>query len=168
MPICDFDKSKHLRSLRECVIELQNFEHEIDPRIPPGIDIVDDFIPRMLHRCRLCDGKILIAEVDGEVAGFATILSKVRNEEPEEGDFEYGLVSDLMVVERFRKQGLGRELLEAAESYARARDVNWLRIGVLAANQAADRLYSSMGYSSLYVEREKDLTAPKPEKADSQ
>ncbi len=158
MPICDFDKSTHLHSLRECVVELQDFEHGIDPRIPPGIDIVDDFIQRMLHRCRRCDGKVLIAEVDGEVAGFATILSKVRNEEPEEGDYEYGLVSDLMVVERFRKQGLGRQLLEAAESYARARGVKCLRIGVLAGNQAADRLYSSMGYSRLYVEREKDLS----------
>lgn len=143
------------------MVELQDFEHGIDPRIPPGIDIVDDFIPRLLHRCKLCDGKILIAEVDGEVAGFVTILSKVTNEEPEEGDYEYGLVSDLMVVERFRKQGLGRKLLKAAESYARDRGVKWLRIGLLADNQAADRLYASMGYSSLYVEREKDLTSSK-------
>ena len=161
MCICDFDKGRHLHSLRKCVVELQDFEHGIDPRIPPGIDIVDDFIPRLLHRCKLCDGKILIAEVDGEVAGFVTILSKVTNEEPEEGDYEYGLVSDLMVVERFRKQGLGRKLLKAAESYARDRGVKWLRIGLLAENQAADRLYASMGYSSLYVEREKDLTSPK-------
>ncbi len=158
MPICDYDESTHLHSLRECVVELQDFEHGIDPRIPPGIDIVDDFVPRMLQRCKQCDGKVLIAEVNGEVAGFATILSKVRNEEPEEGDYEYGLVSDLMVVPRFRKQGLGRQLLEAAESYARARGVKWLRIGVLAANQGADRLYSSMGYSRLHVEREKDLS----------
>ncbi len=158
MPICDFDKSAHLHSLRECVVELQDFEHGIDPRIPPGVDIVDDFVPRMLQRCKQCDGKVLIAEVNGEVAGFATILSKVRNEEPEEGDYEYGLVSDLMVVPRFRQQGLGRQLLEAAESYARARGVKWLRIGVLAGNQGADRLYSSMGYSRLYVEREKDLS----------
>ena len=167
MSICDFDKSAHLHSVRECVIELQDFEHGIDPRIPPVIDIVDDFIPRLLHRCRLCDGKILIAEVDGEVAGFVTILSKVRNEEPEEGDFEYGLVSDLMVAERFRKQGLGRRLLQAAESHARARGVKWLRIGVLAGNPAADHLYASMGYSNLYVEREKDLTSPNPETDDS-
>jgi GNAT superfamily N-acetyltransferase len=115
----------------------------------------------LLHRCKLCDGKILIAEVDGEVAGFVTILSKVTNEEPEEGDYEYGLVSDLMVVERFRKQGLGGKLLEAAESYARDRGVKWLRMGVLAANQGANNLYSSMGYTSLYVEREKDLTSRK-------
>jgi GNAT superfamily N-acetyltransferase len=161
MPIRDFDKSLHLHSLRECVVELQDFEHRIDPRIPPGIDIVDDFIPRMLHRCGQCDGKVLIAEVDGEVAGFATILSKVRNEDPEEGDYEYGLLSDLMVAERFRKQGIGRQLLDAAEVFATARGVRWLKIGVLAANQAANQLYSSMGYSSIYVEREKDLTSHK-------
>jgi GNAT superfamily N-acetyltransferase len=126
--------------------------------MPPGSDIVDDYIPHMLDRCKRCEGKILIAEIDGEVAGFATILTKVRSEEPEDGDLEYGLVSELMVVEKFRKKGLVRRLLEEAESYARANDVKWLRIGVLAGNRAADKLYASMGFSSQYVEREKDLT----------
>ncbi len=158
MPICDFDESKHLNRLRDCVIELQDFERRLDPRMPSGADIVDEFIPKMLDRLSQSGGKILIAEVDGEVAGFATILISVSSDELEDGDVEYGLVSDLMVVEKFRQQGLGRKLLQEAESYARANDVKTLRIGVLAANQGADKLYSSMGYSLLYLEREKVLT----------
>ena len=158
MLICDFEKSTHLERLRECLVELQDFERLLDPRLPPGSDIVDEYIPHMLDRCIRCQGKVLIAEVNGEVAGFATILTKVKSEELEDGDLEYGLVSDLMVLEKYRKQGLGRRLLEEAESYARANEVKWLRIGVLAGNQAADNLYSSMGFSSLYIEREKQLT----------
>lgn len=157
MSVCDFDASKHLDRLRECLIELQDFERSLDPRMPPGSEIVDEYIPHMLDRCERCGGKILMAEVGREVAGFVTILTKVKSEELEDGDLEYGLVSELMVMERFRNQGLGRELLEEAELYARANEVRWLRIGVLAANQAADSLYSSMGFSSLYLELEKDL-----------
>jgi GNAT superfamily N-acetyltransferase len=50
-------------------------------------------------------------------------------------------------------------LLESAESFARTSGVNWLRIGVLADNTVADRLYASMGFEAQYIEREKDLTA---------
>ena len=159
MLIIDFDKARHLDALRACLIELQDYESELDPRIPPGAEVVDEFIPRLLRNCRLSDGKILMAEVDGEVAGFVAVLSKVRNEEPEEGDYEFGLVTDLVVLKSFRNKGIGRQLLEAAEVFAKSRGVRWLKIGMLAGNQAANKLYSSMGYSTIYVEREKDLTS---------
>ncbi len=152
-----YDEGTHLHGLRECLVELQDFERRLDPRMLSGRDIVDEYIPQMLDRCIECDGRVLIAEINGEIAGFATILTKVSSGDLEDGDLEYGLVSDVMVVERFRSQGLGRKLLEEAESFARANGVKWLRIGVLAGNDVADNLYSSMGFSGLYVEREKDL-----------
>ena len=158
MLIRDLDEHTDLDQVRDCLIELQNYERSLDPRMPPGEDIVDEYIPRMLFRCETCRGKILIAEVDGEIAGYATVLSKVSSDELEDGGIEYGLVSDLVVRDAFRGQGFGRQLLDAAESYARACEVSWLRIGFLAGNQSAQDLYTSMGFANLYVELEKDLT----------
>ena len=125
--------------------------------MPSGSEIVDDYVPYMLDRCIECDGTVLVAEVDGEVAGFVTILTRVQSEDIAEGEIEYGLVSDLVVASKFRRQGFGRKLLEAAESYARANEVRWLRIGVLAENHSANALYDSLNFSKLYVDREKDL-----------
>lgn len=156
----DFDEKTHLNRVRECLVELQDFERLLDPRMPPGAEIVDRYIPQMLDRCRRCKGKVLVAEIDGRVAGYASILTRVRSEELEDGDFEYGLVSDLVVVQEFRKLGIGRKLLDAAESHARDCGVKSLRIGVLDDNEAAKRLYLSMGFSGLYVELEKTLGGP--------
>jgi ribosomal protein S18 acetylase RimI-like enzyme len=128
--------------------------------MPSGAEIVDAFIPRMLERCTNCDGKVLVAELNEEVAGFATILTKVTSEEIEDGEIEYGLVSDLVVVSEYRRRGIGRKLLEAAESYAKSNGVRWLRIGVLAENHFADGLYDSMGFKKMYIEREKELSEP--------
>ncbi len=44
-----------------------------------------------------------------------------------------------------------------AESFARIQEASSLRIGVLAGNQIAEDLYSSMGFALLYTELEKDL-----------
>jgi ribosomal protein S18 acetylase RimI-like enzyme len=157
MQILEFDKRIHAAGLRECFIELQDFERAIDPRMPGGADIAGDYIPAMMNRCRECQGKIFVAEVDGSVAGYATVLTKVRSDEPTDADVEYGFISDLVVLQKFRRQGLGRRLLDAVEAYSRSRDVQWLRIGFLAGNQAAHDLYRSAGFANLYRELEKDL-----------
>jgi ribosomal protein S18 acetylase RimI-like enzyme len=128
--------------------------------MPSGADIVDALIPRMLERCTKSHGRVLVAELNEEVAGFATILAKVTSDELEDGEIEYGLVSDVVVASKYRRQGIGRQLLEAAELYAKSRGVRWLRIGVLAENHSADGLYDSLGFKRLYVEREKELPGP--------
>lgn len=158
MPIRKFAARTDVLNLRQCLIELQNFERALDPRMPSGEDIVDDYIADMLRRCRECNGTVLVAEVDNEVAGYVTVMAKVSSEEIGAGDFEFGLVTDIVVLPGYRRTGLGKDLLAAAEAYAKANGVKWLRIGALAANHAAIAMYSSMGFSGLYVELEKDLT----------
>ena len=160
MHICDFNISNHLEGVRKCFVELQDFERSLDPRMPPGVEIVDTYIPYMLNRCKMCWGKILVADVDGEVAGFVTILTKVKSDDIEEGDIEYGLIPNLFVAKVFRNRGFGKKLLKAAESYAMGKKVKWLRIGVLADNQVANSLYESMGFETLLLEREKKLRQP--------
>jgi len=153
-----FDESRHLDGVRECLIELQDFERGIDPRMPPGAAIADAYLAEMFDRCKECGGRILVAEVHGNVAGYATILPKVRSEQIEDGNIEYGLISDLVVLESYRRLGLGKKLLEAAEQYARACKVKYLRIGVLAGNRVARSLYEVAGFSPLYTELEKVLS----------
>lgn len=156
--ILGFDKARHEDGLRKCLIELQDFERRIEPRMPPGAAIADEYLADMFKRCDEGGGRVLIAEVDGNVAGYATILPKVRSESLEDGDFEYGLISDLVVLRDYRGCGLGQELLKAAEQYAKACKVKYLRLGVLAGNQIAENLYASAGFSPVYIELEKVLT----------
>ena len=146
--------------LRACVIELQNFEREIDPRMPSGEEIVDDYIIAMLFRCRMCDGQVLVADVDGEIAGYVTMLNRVQSDDLDDGNLEFGLVADLLVRNAYRGTGLGRELMAAAESFAKENGVRWLRISVMSENAAARKLYASSGFSEIYVELEKDLDSP--------
>lgn len=153
-----FDKARHMEGLRQCLIELQDFERRLDPRMPSGAELVEPYLEQMFERCNRGGGRFLIAEVDGSVAGYTTILPKVKSEELEDGNFEYALVADLVVLEQYRGQGLGGKLLKAAEQYARACKCRYLRIGVLAGNDVAERLYTKAGFSPRHIELEKVLT----------
>ena len=85
------------------------------------------------------------------------ILNRVQSDDLDDGNLEFGLIADLLVRKKYRGTGLGRELMAAAETFAKENDVRWLRISVMAQNAAARKLYASTGFSEIYVELEKDL-----------
>ncbi len=157
MIVRDFDAATDLAGLQACVIALQDFESQLDPRFPDGTSIVEAYIPDILRRCEKYGGKIVVAEVDGEIAGYAMVWSSIKGEEIEDGDFETARLADLAVLENYRRQGIGKALIEACERYARECGAETLQIGVLAANEGAVRLYRSCGYEPFNVRLEKLL-----------
>jgi L-phenylalanine/L-methionine N-acetyltransferase len=86
------------------------------------------------------DAAVFVAEVDGRVVGR---LSLARDPHPASGH-----VADLglMVAEAYRRQGIGRRLLEQAVAWARVSDVEKLELHVFPWNEAALKLYESFGF----------------------
>lgn len=144
-------------AVRALSIELQDVERSLDERLPTGAAIADDYLSQLLGQCKSMDGEILVAEHNQTIVGYACILTRVQSDGVQDGDLTYGLVQDLAVTAAERGKGIGQALLKAAEARARENGVKWLRIGLLASNAAAHRLYSTNGYSKLYVELEKDI-----------
>jgi ribosomal protein S18 acetylase RimI-like enzyme len=134
-------------ALRDCIVELQECERRIDDRLRPGESIAVDYLGQMLDQCRECAGTILLAEQDGAIAGFVTVLTRVPFEALDDPPGEFALVTDLVVRERFRRRGLGTALLSEAERHAKAVGATELRIRVLSGNQPAERLYRRLGFA---------------------
>jgi GNAT superfamily N-acetyltransferase len=155
--IREFDSAIDFYAVRNCVVELQDYERRIDSRMPSGDDIADACIQDMLDRCEESSGTILVAVADNVVCGYACILAKVNSDAIYDGNIEYGLIVDLVVLDGFRSKGIGRKLIDAAELYARSKGVRWLRLCVMSENSKARRLYEACGFSELYIDLEKAL-----------
>jgi RimJ/RimL family protein N-acetyltransferase len=86
------------------------------------------------------DAVVFVAELDGELVGR---LSLARDQHPASGH-----VADLglMVDGRYRRQGVGRALMEAAAEWARESGVSKLELHVFPWNEPAIALYESLGY----------------------
>ncbi|HEV0223444.1 TPA: GNAT family N-acetyltransferase [Streptococcus pneumoniae] len=90
------------------------------------------------------DREVLVAEIDGAVAGYVTILPSAKH-----GPFAevYPELSDFNVFEPFRNQGIGNQLLEEAEK--RVKFVSskvTLGVGLHSGYGPAQRLYIKRGY----------------------
>ncbi len=144
--------------IRRCIVELQDYERKIDPRMPTGESIADAYLEEMLGKCKEHDGQIFISEINGEIAGYVTILGKMSSGNLDDGHLAYSCVDDLIVREQFRRNGVGMRLLETAELFAKSKNARWLRLSVLARNTSARKLYSSSGFSELYIDYEKGLS----------
>lgn len=136
---------------RACVVELQEAERRIDPRLRPGEAMADEYLGAMHARCAAFAGTILVAAIDDAVAGLAMVLTRVPFEALDEPPGEYALVAELVVRSRHRRRGVGAALLRAAEGVARDAGAAELRIAVLRGNRAARRLYRRTGFAP-YIE----------------
>lgn len=132
---------------RACVVELQDAERGIDPRLRTGDFIADDYLAQMHARCRNHTGAIFVAEYCNEIVGLVMVLARVHFELLDEPSGDYALVAELVVRDGFRRRGIGRALLYCAEQYASDAGAAELQIGVLSENTAARDLYLHEGFA---------------------
>lgn len=142
-----------------CIVELQNYERAIDERVLPGEAVRGWYLDHLLEICAAQDGTLFVAEVEDGVVGFAAVQRRVSNDDVDECDYDFALISDLGVNERHRGQGIGRALIAACEAFAREAGMRWLRIAVLGRNAVARGLYERCGFEDRQVVLEKPLAA---------
>ena len=61
---------------------------------------------------------------------------------------KHGYIYDIFVKEEFRGKGIGKILLEKAESYCREKGYSRILLMVSVNNETATRLYSKMGFKA--------------------
>ncbi|MFC1559793.1 ribosomal protein S18-alanine N-acetyltransferase [Candidatus Margulisiibacteriota bacterium] len=87
---------------------------------------------------------ILVAKVDGHLSGYI-IFEHVMDE---------GHISNLAVREKFRGQGIGRELVEFVLEEARKIDLKWIQLEVRESNKKARSLYSKYDFKEVRKRKE--------------
>ncbi len=113
----------------------------------------DDLMTRLSRR----GGRIVLAEIGSVVVaamGFsldqdaAYVTDDVR---------QHGTVTDLIVDEEYRGQGIGQKLLVEAERLTREAGHKRLVIGALVANERAERTYRAFGFEPYVTILKKEL-----------
>jgi ribosomal protein S18 acetylase RimI-like enzyme len=65
---------------------------------------------------------------------------------------EYGEITHLYIVEKYRRSGIGRKLMEIAEAYLKKMGCTHIRAGVFFPNVKAQKFYENLGYRFYNVE----------------
>jgi ribosomal protein S18 acetylase RimI-like enzyme len=142
----------------QAMVELQNFERTIEPLRLPGEEMAEAYIDKLLKDLQSNSGKIFIAERDSQLAGFIAVLRTNGHVDSELNvPIAAAYITDLVVLPRFRKQGVGIQLMQEVEKYAASLGVNVMEIEVLRENAPAYALYHKAGYIDYSVVLRKRL-----------
>jgi len=120
------------------------------PRLALPPDFSSKYIPKLTEDVRTKSGIMLVAEVDGERAGFIAVLPQESPRPWDESSGKSCLIWELHVDPRYRRQGIARRLLRTAESHFVAAGFDWISLGVFASNSTARRLYEAEGFRDSY------------------
>lgn len=134
-------------ALTRFVQELQHVERAFEPnrRIDP--DIGAEYFRVLMKRVAEEDGRVFVAEEEGEIAGWMVTLVEQSPIFIIQEERCAPIVSELFVAEGARGRGIGRALLQAAERDFKARGFGHMMIGVLAGNIRARSMYEKFGFS---------------------
>jgi ribosomal protein S18 acetylase RimI-like enzyme len=139
-------QSEDQEGLEACILELQNFEHALEPDRVEGARIVTRNREDLLALVRQNQGQLFVAEVNAEVVGFVCVRLEHEEDEYLSTLVDYAYISDLVVLPSHRGQGYGATLLQKAEEFVRFQGMTMLKIQVLVKNQQATSVYLHAGF----------------------
>ncbi len=96
---------------------------------------------------RVNDSAILVADCSGQVIGFAEVY--LRRPDPTNQAVvprQYAHLQSLSVIENFRRQGIGKQLLKATEAWAYDRGAVELRLDIWEFSAGPLAFYEKSGY----------------------
>jgi ribosomal protein S18 acetylase RimI-like enzyme len=122
-----------------------------------GLRTTPEQIRRRLIRSQGVEHPI-VAEIDGQVVGFASLrLVNYLGE-----DAPYAEISELFVSAHYRHRGIGRALMTELEVRARAVGASSVTVLTAADNRGAVALYRGMGFQEYSIALQKWLTDDRP------
>ena len=140
-----FDPARDAAALRACVIDHQNFHRGIESAWPAGEAIADEYLAYLDRVCAAQHGCLLMAEYDGQIAGFVCVAASTRGDAPDD-PAPFAWLQDLYVKPEHRRRGVASRLMAAAEAFARGEGAREMRLGVLHGNRDARGFYARQGF----------------------
>jgi ribosomal protein S18 acetylase RimI-like enzyme len=96
----------------------------------------------------------LLAALNDEVIGFSLLYEKEAKGLDLLIPCKYAYIQDFIIAERYRNCGFGSQLFEASKQWAKAHDMEYLRLSAFPANSKAIRFYKRHGLALQMVSME--------------
>lgn len=84
---------------------------------------------------------IIVATEGDDIIGILHIIEKITPPYPSVVPHKYAEIMDIFVTETFRRNGVGKMLIIAAEEWAKSRGLEYLELNVIHENTGAFKFY---------------------------
>jgi GNAT superfamily N-acetyltransferase len=103
------------------------------------------------------EAAVFVAELDGQLVGFVEIYLRQDDPNPVVVSYKYGYLQSLMVSQNHRSDGYGKQLVHAAEHWAKAKGAEEIRLETWEFLAGPLKFYEKSGYRTLKRTLVKDI-----------
>jgi ribosomal protein S18 acetylase RimI-like enzyme len=136
-----------LATLIAFVEAIQEHERTNVPDLKSGSEIGSDYAQLLIRTAAERNGCILMARTDTEIIGVGCALVEQDDDTLLRDDARtHAYISDIFVVDAWRRRGIAMRLLETLEVEMRSRGCHRIRICSKATNHFASECYKKAGY----------------------
>jgi ribosomal protein S18 acetylase RimI-like enzyme len=137
-------------------LELMDFHKRLDPHFSLSADSHMRFKEFISDHIKSDTSRVLVAEEDSKaLAGYC--LAALAKHPPVFDRRDYGIVFDLAVTERRRRQGIGERLYNAAEAWFAGRGIHRIEVQVAVSNEVSASFWWKMDFNPYITTEFKDI-----------
>lgn len=125
-------------------MDMMHEHEEFDERVRLSVAADEAYRNYACRHIENPEAPVFVADHSGRIIGFC--LAYVARSLPMFRPSSYGFISDLMVMESWRRQGVGRSLLGAVQQWLREQGVRSIQLQVYSRNTAAVAFWSRLGF----------------------
>lgn len=130
---------------REAVNAMARQVHALHVAWRPDIfEMPEELYPLERFRSAVADRQLYVAKLDGETVGYTLLVVRFADR-PGLVKRKVMLLEEICVDAQYRRQGIGRQMVEDVKALARAFGCTDIQLGVYPQNTAALALYESAG-----------------------
>lgn len=143
-------------AIRQCIVELQEYERLIDPHRLEGVKIAHEYLAHLLSLCGGGVGKIFVVEINKEVVGMVSVYIEDDKKHFRKAH-RFGYISDLIVMKEHKSDGVLKDLLQKAEEYAKSQHITAIQASVLKGQEEVLNGYLRNGFQEWEIRVRKQL-----------
>lgn len=142
--------SEDANAIARTFLESAEYHARLDPErylIPASETVSTRYREGRQHQANGCGENItLVAALGAEIVGFIDVRLE-SSPDPMHRRILYCHIAEIAVSQRYQSQGIGGQLLRAAEEWGRQHGAHFGSLEYLVANTRAGKFYQDCGYS---------------------
>lgn len=147
--------AEDLKTLFELSFEFLKNEAGLEPTYDPEYAKTEDSQNFIKLKIQSDDAIFLVAEDNGRLVGF--LMGTIYPRPKARKSMKPAVLDEIFVSQGYRNKGVGKELIEKFQDWARGKGANKLRVSTHHKNEEAIKFYREFGFKDFYIKLEKDI-----------
>ncbi len=148
-------KKQHLDGITSVWREFMDYHKKIDPFFSSARDAKKHFQKYLLEQIDKDDAHVLAVLIKKEVIAYS--ISRIEKHPPVFKEPDYGLISELAVLDAYQRQGVGEKMLDIVFEWFEANNISRIELKVASDNEVAYSFWEKHGFMDymhvLYLNR---------------